>query len=299
MERPNLDSRDLALLCALDEAGGVTRAGEVLGLSQSAVSHHLARIEDKVGQPLFRREGRGLKITPAGRILVDGGAEILLQLSALEQALRPPRNVRIRVATQCHTCYAWIAPVIGRFRRSHPDVQVIPTVRHRNDPLLALARKKVDVAIAHAPVLEGMRATKLGSDTFVVVLPLHHPHANVDAITPRHLVSEVLYVHELPVDELVAIGRDWFGKLTPAQTVRMPLTEAMVDLVAAGCGVALLPRWAAANALHRTDVVVRPFAPKKARRTWRAVTRDDDSDRPEVHALVAELATWFASASAH
>ncbi len=294
MQSPALDSRDLVLMCALHEHGGVTRAARALGLTQSAVSHHLARLEGKLGLALFVREGRGLSITPAGRTLVQGGAPLIEQLTALERALRPTKATRIRVATQCHTCYDWLAPVIGRFRRAHPTAQVVPKIDHRKDPMKALLGRRIDLAIAHAPAPKETVVFELGQDAFVVVLLPSHPAAGSRGVGPRDLVDDTLIVHDLPVDELVAIGRDWFGSEQPAHTLRMPLTEAMVELVVASCGVALIPRWAAKAARSRDDVVVRPFVHPRAHRTWRAAIREADQDRADLQALIAELSTWFA-----
>ncbi|MEM1413862.1 MAG: LysR family transcriptional regulator [Myxococcota bacterium] len=289
----SLDSRDLVLMRALASEGGVTRAARALALSQSAVSHHLARLEAKLGVPLFAREGRGLRITPAGRRLAEGGGEVLEALEALERSLRPAEPARIRVTTQCGTAYDWLAPVLGRFARAHPRTRIDVKVGFGRDPLGALTEGKVDLALCHTAPGPGHVGHRLGEDAFVVVLPAAHPAASRPRVRPADLREDTLFVHDVPREELVALGKAWFGDEPPARTSVLPITEAMLELCAAGLGAAMMPAWAARRTRGRRDLVVRPFAKKSAKRTWRAVTRRADAERPDMRELVAELRAWF------
>ena len=109
-----LETRDLRLVQAIAEQGGVTQAGRRLHLSQSAVSHQLAGLEERLGVALFARVRKRMVITPAGSQLLALAAELLPRLSLAPAQLRAQRaNVRrrLRLTTQCFTCYHWLPGV--------------------------------------------------------------------------------------------------------------------------------------------------------------------------------------------
>ncbi|HET9955575.1 MAG TPA: LysR family transcriptional regulator, partial [Polyangiaceae bacterium] len=111
-----LEVRDFRLVRAIAEAGGATHAGRHLNLSQSAVSHQLRGLEQRVGVALFRRSGRKLAITPAGQRFLEVGRQVLGPLLQLELELRrasQQARPKLRVGTQCYTAYHWLPQVLS------------------------------------------------------------------------------------------------------------------------------------------------------------------------------------------
>src|SRR5690349_8718713 len=105
---PAIEIRDLRLVQTIAERGGVTAAARALHLTQSAVSHHLARLQERLGVELFRRAGRKLEITEAGKKLVLLSRELDQKLAATERELRGQEAPRaLRISTQCYTAYHW------------------------------------------------------------------------------------------------------------------------------------------------------------------------------------------------
>src|SRR3954453_21419479 len=84
----DLEVRHLQLVAAVAEVGSLTRAGDRLHVTQSALSHQLRDIEDRLGAPLFHRRGKRLVLTPAGEHLLQSARDVLERLRQTEDAIR-------------------------------------------------------------------------------------------------------------------------------------------------------------------------------------------------------------------
>src|SRR3954466_6134386 len=150
-----LEIRDLKLVSAISELGNLTRAGQQLHLTQSALSHQLADLEQRVGGKLFERSGRRLIATRLGEHLCSRAKTTLAQLREVEQDLVQMANGReatLRIATECYTCYHWLPPVLDAFRQRHPavDVRIVPSAS--SHPIRALVAGAIDLCIVSSRV---------------------------------------------------------------------------------------------------------------------------------------------------
>ena len=155
----DLDIRHLKLVRAVTSAGSLTGAGTVLNLTQSALSHQLRDIESRLGTPLFLRVGKRMRLTPAGERLLRSADEVLEAIERTEDSIRQlsgaDRGV-LRLSTECYTCYHWLPPLLKRYRRAHPNVEVRINGDATSDPLPHLLGGGLDVAILSTPVLEAI-----------------------------------------------------------------------------------------------------------------------------------------------
>jgi LysR family transcriptional regulator for metE and metH len=138
-------------------------------------------------------------------------------------------------------------------------------------PLEALLDGSLDLGLTSTePSHPRLVDIPLFRDELVLVVPIGHRLADRVSIRPEDLASERLITYDAPREELDVFGKFlWPGGVEPLRTQRVPLTEAMVELVAAGCGVTALATWA----LKPNDAKVRTvrLGPRGLQRTWRAV----------------------------
>src|SRR6185295_11808671 len=123
----DLEIRHLQLVSAVADLGSLTRAGDRLHLTQSALSHQLRDIEGRLGAPLFHRRGKRLVLTPAGEHLLQSARDVLERLRQTENAIRhlgAERRSVLRITTECTTCYHWLPPLLTEYRRRFPSVEV-------------------------------------------------------------------------------------------------------------------------------------------------------------------------------
>jgi len=148
MQLANLDMDVLRTLAVAMDLGGFAKAAERLGRSQSAVSLQMRKLEERVGRPLFRRQGRGLALTDAGDVVL-GYARRILELN--DQAVAVARGISlegsVRFGLPQDFGDTWLPGVLARFGRIHPSVLLEARVDRTNKLVERIARGGLDLAL--------------------------------------------------------------------------------------------------------------------------------------------------------
>lgn len=279
MQDPRLEIRHLKLLVALVEEGGVTKAGDVLHLTQSALSHQLRDAEERLGIRLFHRINKKMVITPAGRELVQASRNMLSELSRTEYQIRSFANGEaglIRFSTQCYTCYGWLPKVIKEFRAKHSNVEVRIELGSTSDPVKDLQEGKLDLALAFDfQKTRFLRSDSLFKDEMVVIMPKDHPLAAKRYLKPKDFEGEGVLIYPPKEESTLLNGILQPHNVKPKHVYEVPLTEALVELVSEGMGMALVSGWAVAKHIGRGVVQARPLGRGGFHREWWAVTLKD------------------------
>jgi len=294
-----LEVRDLRLVAAISELGNLTRAGQHLHLTQSALSHQLADLEQRVGGKLFERSGRRLIPTRLGEHLCAKAKPMIEQLREVERDLAnmaKGREATLRIATECYTCYHWLPPVLDAFRQRHPavDVRIVPSAS--TYPVRALLAGVIDLCIMSSRVRDRrVRAVPLFDDEMVLVVSARHALAKRQSVTPEDLRHEHFLTYSEADDS--AAFQDFLqpAGVKPSQVTPLKLTEAIIELVKADMGVGVLARWAATPYLESDLLRAIPINHLAVQRTWQAVTRATQSPPEYLSDFVEFLATSMAA----
>ncbi len=276
MSRLMIERRHLDLVCAVADEGSLTRAADKLHVTQSALSHRLREAERILRRPLFLRSRRSMDLTPAGRRLLEAARRITAELSAIERDFRVPSDGegRLRIATECYTCYHWLPGALEAFRRKCPGIDVQVVADATRAPIPALLAGKIDLAIVSDPVRNARVALEpLFRDELVVAMTPAHRLARTRFVAAGDFADETLITYSAPREHLT-IFRDVLDPagIVPGKWIPMELTEAIVEMVKARQGVAVLARWAAAPAVRSGALVVRRLTAPGIVRQWSAAT---------------------------
>jgi len=167
-----LEIRHLRLLDAVAEEGSVTGAAKRLHTTQSALSHQLRDAEERLDTRLFLRLRKRMVLTPAGDHLLAAARRVLQELSRAEEQvnnLNGGASGLIRLTTECYTCYHWLPPLLKRFHKKFPKVDVSIDADSTHGAIDALLAGKLDVAILSSPRKAGIssspRSAKMNSSS--------------------------------------------------------------------------------------------------------------------------------------
>ncbi|MDP8983170.1 MAG: LysR family transcriptional regulator [Acidobacteriota bacterium] len=280
-----IELRHLKLVSAIAEEGTITAASVRLNLTQSALSHQLSQVEEMLGLKLFLRLPRKMAITPAGETLLASARAILTELDRACTRLCSAADSHqgtLRIATECYTCYHWLPAHLKAFENRYPGVDVRIVVEATHRPIEALNAGKLDIAIVCCDVdRRDLSVTPLFEDELVVLMNPAHPLAVKPWIAAQDFEGEHLIGYSVSLKSM----RLYIELLEPAgiqlrRFSRVELTEAILEMVKAGLGIAVLARWAVEPYLNPATLVSRPLTRHGFLRKWVGVTRRRKKQTP-------------------
>lgn len=274
--------------------GSFTRAARELHVTQTAVSHQIKQLENELGQPLFKRSGRGLSLTSAGQAWQQELSVVFGRLREASRKLRARRREErpvVSLTTIASFGARWLVPRLGAFLTRHPEVDLRIST---SEQLVDFAVDPIDIGIRFGGgKYPGLISEKLLDDRFLVVAT---PAKAGQIERPRQLLQETLLF-----DDHEDAWARWFEarRTVPTSQVRYhQLTDSgmLVEAAARGQGVALA-RWSLIQdelRAGRLALVFPRLPPLPVGRGYYLVGLRETFRRPEVAAfrswLLAELA---------
>ena len=280
-----VELRHLRTIRAIQQAGGLARAAEMLNMTQSALSHPVKGLEDQAGMELFVRRSKPMRLSAAGHRMLRAAERILPEIDAMEEefrALRAGRTGRLHIAIECHACFDWLFPVLELFRHAWPEIDVDIKAGLAFEALPALNREDVDLVISSdREPPPGIVFNPLFDYHPTFVASAQNPLAARDFITAEDFRDQVLITYPVSRDKL-----DVFTELlTPAKVEpraqrTAELTAVILMLVGSNRGVAVLPDWVMREVKTNADYITRPLGPDPVTKRMYAATRDEDVAKP-------------------
>lgn len=241
-----MDINQLEVMVAVARERSFSRAAEVLGRTQPAVSQSIRRLETELGETLFDRSSKDGTLTAAGEVVLEYARQMLNlrhnTVSAVNE-LRDVKRGKITLSANEHTVFA-VLPIIAKYRAAHPEVKVEVRrgVASRIPEEIALRDVELGV-LSFKPKDPGLVAVSIGTDELVLIVSKRHRFASASEVNISDLGSEHFIAHNArsPYRQLVIETFEQHNiKLNIA--VELPSLEAIKRLVESGTGIALVPR---------------------------------------------------------
>ena len=290
------DLRKLRVLRTLHELGTVRATAEALSMTPSAVSQQLSTLAEQVGVALLEAHGRRVRLTDAAHVLLRHTDVVLAQLERAEAELDGfvrGEAGRVRVGSFATAIPSLVVPALDSLRRSHPNLRTRVHQAEAAEVYELLAAGEIDIGLSLAAQTPGdqdgrYERGELLADPLDVAVPAGHRLATATAPLLRDLAEEPwIYGASGPWRDITLAACAQAG-FVPEQAHVASDWRAILDLVAAGFGVALIPRLAAAD--HAPGVVLRTPQADQPRRHVVWAVRAGSGRRPQVDAALRALA---------
>ncbi|QWF76859.1 HTH-type transcriptional regulator GltC [Amycolatopsis sp. CA-230715] len=285
-------------LLAVATHGSVAAAAEVLHVTPSGVSQQLGKLEREAGQPLLEPHGRGVRLTPAGKVLAEHAEVVFAQLAAARSdldGLRQDIMGPVRIGAISTSLHALLPPALARLAAKHPRVSVRLTEGEAEWMVPAVAAGDVDLAVIEswenypAPIVASTSREPLLTETTDLALPATHRLAHRKTVNlsevddlPWIAWTEGSRCHHWLEQTLRAEGLD------PEVTCTVGGYSTQLALVAGNVGAALVPKLIHTRPGSIPDevriVTTKPVVHRTIYAVWRT-----GADTPAVRAGVEAL----------
>ena len=250
-----LDSRRLRMFVEVVRQGGFSRAAHQLHATQPTVSKAVQQLEDELGLRLLDRIGRRVSLTTAGELVYRRAVPLLAQSDDLIAELAELRGLKtgvLRIGLPRLGASALFARTFALFRRRYPGVEVNVAV-HSGQKMRELLRAgEMDVGVLGNPIEEEFGRQEVRTEPFMVLLPVEHPAASRRSVTLGRLAgAPAIFPDEDSVLHRNLIDAYHRARVAPKIATRCHQADLMFELVAAGIGIAFLPRVLAQQQRHR------------------------------------------------
>ncbi|MEH6625886.1 MAG: LysR family transcriptional regulator [Motiliproteus sp.] len=278
-----IELRHLKTLAALRDTGSLVEAAERVFLTQSALSHQIKDLEERLNCSLFIRKTKPICFTSAGQRVLTLADDVLPMIRNAERdiaRLAGGETGRLNMAIECHSCFQWLMPTIDIFRENWPEVEMDLSSGFSFSPLPALARGELDLVITSDPKeMNGIYYEALFTYEVQLALSKKHPLARKNHIEPQDLASETLICYPVDRNRLDVFTRFLDpADVEPNEIRTAELTVMMLQLVASSRGISALPCWALTEYVERDYVAVRPLTSKGIWSTLYAAIREDQKN---------------------
>ena len=247
-----MDLRQLEIIRAIAETGSFTAAGEKLHVSQSAISRQILILEDELGEPVFHRIGRRIRITPAGESLLQLSHRVFRDLQETVSAISDTREAlrgSIGLVGGMTVCLYVFPALLAEVRRIHPNLDMRVTVGSTQRSIEMLRSGAGDLGLLTLPIeATDLVSVPLLTEELLVATYPSHPLASQKKIVPADLEGQPFVLFETGsvtrriVEEFFARER-----ISPRVIMETENVEIIKAMVRSGLGISIIPWQAAAD----------------------------------------------------
>src|SRR5437762_461016 len=247
-----MDLRQLEILQAIAETGSFTACGRKLHVSQSAISRQVLLLEEELGEPLFLRVGRQVRMTQAAETLVQLGQRVFQDvretIGAITDRTRTLRGT-LRLSGGMTVCLYVFPPLLKHLKRMHPQLDVRLTAATADRSVREIRAGRADIGLLTLPISESdLVAVPVMREELLVVMPPGHPLARRRRVAPRDLAGQPFILFEIGSATRRVIDRFFASEqIEPTIVMDTENVEIIKAMVKTGLGIGIVPYQAIAR----------------------------------------------------
>lgn len=285
-----IERTHLRIMLALAENGTLTAAANALFLTQPALSHQMRYLEQKLEVTLWQRDGRQLRLTQAGELLLQVARQLLPVFEQTEKTLRAYGQGRqgvLRLGVECHPCYEWLKTILAEFLTAMPNVDVDIINKFQFSGLEGLLNHHVDLLITPDVIKKtGLVYQPLFNYELVLLIAETHALADKKFIVAEQLISELLLTFPVAHERLDVFTQFLLPAGVTPKTKMIESLDIMVQMVSLNRGVTVLPNWLADDYCTTLPVVSVQLGKQGLSKTLFAAMRQTDVNIEYINTFV-------------
>ena len=286
------------LIKTIAEEGSIANSADKLFLTQSALSHQLRELEERLGFKVFHRKRNKWQLTEEGKALYKLGNSVL---DSIEKGFQDIEQLRtgsvgvIKVSTECYSFYQGLSSFIQKMGLLYPEIEVDLILEATHQPISKILSNEIDIAIVtQKPMNEGLMSIEVYEDEIFAILHKENPLHQVEFLKANDFSEMHLIIHSFPL-ETVSVYDEFLkpNGITPAKISAIPLTEVALEMVDANMGVMCMPKWALKSFKLSEGLTFKRISQNGLKRTHYLVFRKSDKHKKYIHDFISNFEEDF------
>ncbi|CAM1372846.1 LysR family transcriptional regulator [Tenacibaculum xiamenense] len=286
------------LIKTIVDEGSIANSAGKLFLTQSALSHQLKDLEERLGFKVFIRSRNKWKLTDEGSELYKLGNEILEKIDIGFQNIKQLQNGSagtIKVSTECYSFYQGLASFIQKMAVLYPEINIDLILEATHQPIPKILSNEIDIALVTTkPSSDTISSIEIYEDEIFAIIHKENPLSEKKIIEPFDFENTHLIIHSFPL-ETVSVYEQFLkpNKITPKKISAIPLTEVALEMVQANMGIICMPKWAINSFKLSNDIMFKQIGKNGLKRTHYLVYRNSDKSKKYLHDFISNFEEHF------
>jgi len=286
------------LIKTIAEEGSIANSAEKLFLTQSALSHQLRELEERLGFKVFLRTRNKWELTEEGIELYKLGNTIL---ESIEKGFQNIEQLRmgsfgtIKLSTECYSFYQGLFAFIQKMALLYPDINVDLILEATHHPIPKILSNDIDIAIVTSkPENENLSSIEIYEDEVFAIIHKENTLNKAEFLEVNDFYDVHLIIHSFPL-ETVSFHNKFLkpNKITPYKISAIPITEVALEMVEANMGIMCMPKWALKSFKLSEDLIFKRIGKNGLKRTHHLVVRKSDRSKKYINDFISNFKDDF------
>lgn len=286
------------LIKTIAEEGSIANSVDKLFLTQSALSHQLRELEERLGFKVFFRTRNKWELTDEGNELYKLGNTIL---ENIEKGFQNIKNLQmgsvgtVKVSTECYSFYQGLPSFIQKMGLLYPEINIDLILEATHQPIPKILSKEIDIAIVTSkPENETLSSIKVYEDEIFAIMHRENTLNEKDFLDTNDFTNTHLIIHSFPL-ETVSVYEQFLkpNKINPKKISAIPLTEVALEMVNANIGILCMPKWSIKSFNISNDLVFKRIGKNGLKRTHYLVFRKLDKSKKYISDFISNFEDNF------
>lgn len=286
------------LIKTIAEEGSIANSSERLFLTQSALSHQLRDLEERLGFKVFHRTRNRWTLTEEGEEL-HRLANILLK--SIEEGFQTIQQIKdgskgtIRLSAECHSFFHDLPAFVQKMAVLYPEIQIDLSLGATHQTISQILSDELDIAIVTTePATEVLTSMEVFKDEIFVLMHEEHPLHELDYIDASHFSEVHLIINSFPMEN-VSVYEHFLkpNRITPRKISAIPFTEVSLQMVKANMGIMCLPKWTLDSFKLPEDLIFKRIGKYGLKRTHYLVVKEENRNKKHFEAFISNFQEEF------
>lgn len=290
------------LIKTIAEEGSIANATERLFLTQSALSHQLRELEERLGFKVFLRTRNKWELTQEGTELYKLANKLFSSIDegfSNIQQIKEGSKGAIKLSAECQSFFHTIPGFIQKMGILYPEIDIDLTLGTTHQTISQILSEEIDIAIvASKPESDELLSIPVFKDEIFAIIHEEHPLNNVAYLEASHFGNVHLLINSFPM-ESVAVYDQFLkpNKIHPKKISAIPFTEITLSMIEANMGIMCAPKWQLNSFKLSKELIFKPIGKNGLKRTHYLVVKKEHRTKKYIHDFIFNFEEDFLEAS--